>query len=113
MLHTSGSMKRSYYDEVVNFLVTEGLSWRPDPFEKIRRGGIIAICDVDGVVRSEQDILGYDPKVIEWKTQKAWWMGGFALVLKNVRATPFIPCKGNLGFWRVPADIARQALESN
>lgn len=42
-------------------------------------------------------------------TEARWWFGGFALVLANPRplVTP-VPCKGALGLWRVPDDVARQ-----
>lgn len=45
------------------------------------------------------------------EAERRWWFGGFALVLANPRAlvTP-VPCKGALGLWRVPSDVA-QAVE--
>lgn len=42
------------------------------------------------------------------EAERRWWFGGFALVLANPRplARP-VPCKGALGLWRVPSDVAR------
>lgn len=39
--------------------------------------------------------------------EERWWMGGFALVLDDVRPTPFVPCVGHLGFFAVPDNVAR------
>lgn len=43
--------------------------------------------------------------------EKAWWTGGFALVLDDVVALPEpVACKGALGFWPVPEDIEAKCL---
>lgn len=50
----------------------------------------------------------------EREAQRAWWFGGFALVLADVVEIEPVPCKGALGLWRVPEQIeadARAALE--
>lgn len=44
--------------------------------------------------------------------QRRWFFGPVGYVLRDVRAlaTP-VPCKGRLGFWTLPADVARQVEE--
>lgn len=37
-----------------------------------------------------------------------WWHGGYALVLADVQLIEPVPCKGRLGVWKVPADVAEQ-----
>lgn len=42
-----------------------------------------------------------------------WWHGGYALVIADVVALPDpVPCKGRLGVWRVPADVAARLRRS-
>ena len=42
---------------------------------------------------------------------RLWWMGPIGHVLADLRvlATP-IPCKGQLGYWRLPADVEAEVL---
>lgn len=108
MLHASAGMTKGYYADVVRFAETARLAWRPPPFADVQRGGILGICEVYGVVRTSDNIDHPDFGIAYG--QHPWWMGGFALALRNVRRTPFVPCKGSLGFWRVPVGVAMRAL---
>lgn len=37
--------------------------------------------------------------------ERAWWTGGFALVLADVEPLPFVACAGALGLWTVPENV--------
>ena len=38
-----------------------------------------------------------------------WWMGGYALVLADVKPTPWAACRGYQGLWTPPADVVAMA----
>ena len=116
-IHASSGMKPSEYDDAIRFAERQGLPWRPPFFTDLQReasGGIIGIGRVvDVILRSQDPRLTLSSSMFpgeEIQTQYRWWMGGFALVLADVRPLPFVPCKGMLGFFRVPQPIADQAL---
>jgi hypothetical protein len=53
-------------------------------FQRVPRGGIIGVAEVvDCISRSDSE----------------WFVGPFGFVLANARPLPFIPCKGQLGFF--------------
>lgn len=95
--------------------------WRPGP--EMHLGGIVGRAQVVGTVEwaPNVDIGDFDWRVHEVSTQcvprdltsseRAWWTGGFALVLADVKPVPFVPCKGALGLFNVLDDVVR-AVES-
>ncbi|MFI5296511.1 MAG: hypothetical protein ACHREM_00315 [Polyangiales bacterium] len=113
LIHASTGMTGREYEEVVGFVTERDLPWRPPPQHELaaRMGGIIGVATVVGVVRR-----GEDPRLAialpesEKDVQYRWWMGMFALILSDVRPTPFVPCTGRLGFFRVPGEIVARAL---
>lgn len=40
-----------------------------------------------------------------------WWAGGYALVFAAVEQTPWVPCRGSLGLWDVPAEVLEKLRE--
>ncbi len=42
---------------------------------------------------------------VEWHASP-WFTGPFGFVLTDARSLPFVPCKGALGFFDVPPDVA-------
>ena len=53
--------------------------------EELHRGGIVGTVEiVDCVSRSDSP----------------WFFGNFGFVLRDYRAVPFIPCRGELGFFK-------------
>lgn len=71
---------------------------------------ITGIVQPDGVVVESRDPLDVRRDLTE--SERRWWMGGFALLLSNVRKLPQpVPCKGALGFWRIPPSV-RAAMEA-
>jgi len=73
--------------------------WRTADFD---RGGIVGLASVEAVVQSESS-LPVD--------QRPWFFGPYGFVLGDVRALPFIPCKGSLGFFE-PAAEAIAAVQA-
>lgn len=70
-----------------------GRVWRTGDFD---RGGIVGMATLADVVTSE-DQLPAD--------QRPWFFGPYGFVLEDVRALPFMPCKGALGFFAAPPEI--------
>lgn len=123
LIHTAQGMTRGEYFLAEKFAVDRGLVWRPPAMRRIegegivapalKRGGIVSVARVVDVVRADKGTpsgatrgngFGLTPD------EAKWWMGGFAFVLEDVRETPFVECKGALGFFKVPDDVARKAL---
>lgn len=90
---------------------------------KLARGAIVGRANIVGVVERAPNV---DKGEFDWMvfrehgqsvpramtdTERAWWMGGFALLLEDVVAlTEPVPCKGALGFWKVPEDVEAKCL---
>lgn len=74
-------------------------------------GGIVGRARIDGVIRGEADFAAYAAATPGGEAQRAWWRGGFALVLADVVPVPFVPCRGALGLFDVDERIlcAREA----
>ena len=78
-------------------------------------GAVIAVAVVDRCVRSTGissnhpgTAYGYDPEELaELGDQRRWLFGRYGYVLRDVRALAEpVPCRGALGFWTLPADVA-------
>jgi len=119
LIHAAKGMTCDEYDNAVIWAGLRGLAWAntvPD-MKTLERGGIVGIARVVGVVKPDKGTpcgatIESGPRHGYGLTpdEARWWMGAFALVLDDVRATPFVPCKGALGFFAVPDDVARKAL---
>lgn len=66
-------------------------------------GAILCTAMLVGVI-DEND----DPDLEAGDGQEWWFTGPYGFVLRDVRLVAPIACKGALGFWRVPDDIAKQ-----
>lgn len=79
--------------------------WRPAP--TLPLGGIVGRARiVDVVTASTIDAArGSLPRSTYDATRSPWYGGGFAVVLADVEPLPFIPWKGSLGFFDVPAEL--------
>lgn len=56
-------------------------------------GGIVGVMTIiDCVTRSDSQ----------------WFHGKYGFVLRDAKPLPFIPCKGQLGFFDIPPDVAEQ-----
>lgn len=93
------------------------------PHPTMPRGAIVGRANIVGTVERREDDKGVfalgtwgDEDRGHFKRalkpeEVVWWMGGFALLLEDVVALPEpVPCKGALGFWKVPADVEAKCL---
>ncbi len=101
LIHAAKGMTRGEYQQFAGMLadpecaaLLKGQGFRPEmpAFGALPRAGIVGVVDiVDCVAESDSP----------------WWAGPgqVAFVLKNPRPLPFVPYRGQLGFFKVPADI--------
>jgi hypothetical protein len=75
------------------------------------RGGVVGRARVVDVVSGPIDLARAVRDGVITPGQSAWYMGGFALVLADVRAVPFVACRGALGLFGLPRDV-EEALAS-
>lgn len=81
--------------------------------------GLVGVCRVIGHVEASPHGPVYTfetgPAGTSWTfpaIDLRWWMGGFALILDDVKAFPEpIPCLGALGTWRVPTELEGRVRE--
>ncbi|MDX2187764.1 MAG: ASCH domain-containing protein [Opitutaceae bacterium] len=57
------------------------------------RGGIVGVASLTDCVDS---------------SDSPWFMGKYGFVLTDVQALPFVPCRGALGFFRLPAEMVQR-----
>jgi hypothetical protein len=66
--------------------------------------GIVAIARLARVVTN--------PSELPPLQRQRWWIGPVGHVLEDIRELPRpIPCRGALGYWTVPDEIARQIVD--
>lgn len=63
------------------------------PLEQLHTGGFVGVIEIVDVVHAT------DPN--EPLLQSPWFFGPYGLVIRNPRAFPFVPAKGQLGFFDV------------
>ena len=90
LVHAGKGMTRAEYDDAAWFADPRpGSALVPRP-ESLGRGGIIGSVDiVDCVERSDS----------------RWFVGRYGFVLRDPELLPFVPWKGQLGFFDVPAHV--------
>jgi hypothetical protein len=110
LLHASKGCTRDEFEDAA-YAIGEatggGLTRRHVDFvryEELQRGGIVGRARVDGVIRTEADFAAYAASARGSEEQRAWWAGGFALVLADVEPLPFVAWKGELGLFEVPEE---------
>jgi hypothetical protein len=107
LIHASSGMTQREYHEFYNdWHDPNGWMARCDgittagglpSMEKLYRGGIVGIARLNQIVE---------------ESNSPWFFGRIGLVLKDVRKTEFMPCKGALGFFDVAPEISRKAMEA-
>jgi hypothetical protein len=96
-LHAAGTFDRAEFD--ADAAKIEAIcGQRPPPFSKLKKGGLVATFRVARAVR-------HDRPTSPWATP-----GLVHLHLVDVRPVPFVPMKGQLGFFEVPASLEEQAV---
>jgi hypothetical protein len=83
LIHASKGMTQAEFDEACAFAVRAGANLTPR-FDDLKRGGIVGIVRLDGVVK---------------EVESPWFTGPIALRLKAAYPLPFVPCNGALGFF--------------
>lgn len=79
--------KREYPDFRADMLETHGITI--PAFEELQLGGIVGMAEiVDCVTQSDSP----------------WFFGTYGFVISRARTLPFMPCKGQLGFFDVTYD---------
>lgn len=116
LIHAAKSMTKDEYDDFRSFYDNEasviGPPYPPDcpSYAEIQRGGIVGSAEIVDCVHEDDGRkavrLG---KPVPSGLDKPWFFGPFGIVLANVKALPFIPCKGALGLFDVQDDILTKA----
>lgn len=87
LIHAAKTMTRADYEYAVDFAKSIGVADIPS-MQQLERGGIIGAADInDCVIESDSP----------------WFFGKYGFILSNIRPLPFMPCKGQLGFFEVEA----------
>lgn len=109
-VHAAQGMRARDYHHCVDWVaqnVSEKLAARIPAMADLQRGGIIGSANVVGIVppvlhpheRAGERRASIDYR---WHMADQW---GFEL--EERKALPFVPCKGALGFWKVPPEVLR------
>jgi hypothetical protein len=89
LIHAAKGMTRQEYTEALDFASAVGafMSTSRFSFDRLPRGGIIGSVNlVDCVYQSDSP----------------WFQGPYGFVLRDPKPLPFVPVKGQLGFFDVP-----------
>lgn len=128
LIHAAKGMTRREYDDAAAFVEQRRIdvvygkrrTWYPPSPELLRRGGIVGVANVIGVVarvtapKKGARAVGMVYSALSpfgrpmTAEEDLWWMGGFALVLDQVKSLPFVECVGRLGFFKVGAKVLRR-----
>ncbi len=108
LLHAAKGMTEAEYHDACDFMHARGIGWRPGhmTIDRMRRGYLVGACEVVDVIQPpvNSQFAADHPLAGD-----CWYMGGFALVLDNVRAFAVpVPWRGMLGLFEV--DTSGMAL---
>lgn len=81
--------KRDYRDDAETY----GERFGSYPERDTMLGGIVGVATITGCVTA---------------SDSEWFFGPYGFTLTDAKPVPFVPCKGKLGFFNVPADVAEQ-----
>lgn len=100
LIHTGQTMDRNDVEgfrETIEDNPDLGGDWlNGQTLRDLRRGGIVGAVEIVDCVS---------------ESRSPWFFGPFGFVLANARPLPFMPCRGALGFFDVPAEIAAAARQ--
>ena len=102
LIHASAGMSKHEYEEFIVFF--EGKFFgrqnqKVPAMAELPRGGFVGRASIDAVIH-ENDGERRRPEYLS-----DWFFGPYGLCLSNVGPLPFVPFKGMLGFFDVPADL--------
>lgn len=86
LIHASKGMTRDEYENGVWTLEDINAAMRLPPFAQLERGGIVGSVELVDCVRD---------------SPSPWFFGEYGFVLRDPRPLPFMPYKGQLGFFDV------------
>lgn len=90
LIHAGKGMTKDEYEDAPMHIVD-----LPD-YDDLRRGGIVGSVEIVDCVTD---------------SQSEWFYGKFGFVLRDPRPIPFIPYRGQLGFFPVPDEIIAGAIQ--
>lgn len=110
LIHAAKGMTRAEHEDAIAFAVE---AIRSDPrnagagrtvtlrelgfaFDELPRGGIVGSVEIVDCVRT---------------SESPWFVGEFGFVLRDPRPLPFMPWKGQLGFFDVPDEAYADGVE--
>ena len=100
LIHASKGMTRDEYDDAMATALHAGMIANELPhIEHLKRGGIIGAATIT-------DCIPPDERLSDWHMGDA-----FGFKLDAAMPLPFIECKGRLGFFDVPGEVAAQIRE--
>ena len=92
LVHASQCMTRDEYGDAFDTAMSINESIPFPRREELARGGIVGAATLSGVVT---------------RSDSPWFMGDKGFMLRDQRPTPFVPFKGQLGFFDVAENILR------
>lgn len=112
LIHAAKAMPDDYYEDTVQWMAQAGLVFPTPDRDTIKRGGIIGIARLDGVLRPKsgklvsEDEAAFSAHHPDAAEILKWWMPEqYGFVLRDVRPLPFLPMRGALSFFDAPADM--------
>lgn len=97
LIHASKGMTRAEYEDAEDPLwASGGPTIELPPFDQLERGGIVGATTIDVCIHPVD-------RTSNWHIE-----GAFGFHLIDTKPTPFVACKGALGFFDVPPDVAAQ-----
>lgn len=91
LIHASQGMTRAEYNAASWIAGPQGITL--PPFDELERGGIVGSVELVDCVDS---------------STSPWYMGEKAYILRDPRPIPFLPYKGQLGFFEIPTHLLPQ-----
>lgn len=93
LIHASKGMTRAEYEVGQDPLwASGGTKIELPPFEQLERGGVVGSVEIVDCVAV---------------STSPWFFGRFGFVLRDPKPLPFIPWKGQLGFFDIPDSAMR------
>ena len=108
LLHASKGCTREEYEDSADFIRDAEPGLVVPLLAELPRGALVGAMTITGCVEVHIDALGDAvPSAAIPVPQLRWACGPYGLLLADMVALPRpVPCKGALGFWRVPQEVA-------
>lgn len=117
-LHASAGYDAEGSESIDDLLWLGGVHAESPPKAQCARGAILGTARLVGAVAVSKPFVGptvlrerfrIDEALVAPTVASGWTFGPWALVLGEVTKLPEpVPCKGALGFWRVPDHVAER-----